>query len=178
MVARQNAPVVIIGAGGTGCTLALLLARYQIPSILVDRRSAPLRHPAAHVLNGRSFEIWSQYSPALADEIMALCPTEDEIGDITWCTSLLGKKLGSIDLLADKDRVERVQGFGPYRIAHVGQHLLMPILWRAGGSGPLITFHPGHKLKGFPNQGDGVTPEGTGPRGPTHPHPHPPPLRA
>ena len=167
MMARQNAPVVIIGAGGTGCTLALLLARYQIPSILVDRRSAPLRHPAAHVLNGRSFEIWSQYSPALADEIMALCPTEDEIGDITWCTSLLGKKLGSIDLLADKDRVERVQGFGPYRIAHVGQHLLMPILWRAVDSEPLITFHRDHKLKGFQNQGDGVTVEVTGPDGQT-----------
>lgn len=167
MAAQNTAPVVIIGAGGTGCTLALLLARYRIPSILVERRSTPLRHPAAHVLNGRSFEIWSQYSPALADDIMAHCPTEDDIGNITWCTSLLGKQLGCIDLLADTDRVERVKSFSPYRIAHVGQHLLMPILWRAVAAEPLITFYQGFRLSSFHDHGDAVTVDLTGPDGQT-----------
>lgn len=167
MSVQNTAPVIIIGAGGTGCTLALLLAHYRIPSILVDRRTAPLQHPAAHVLNGRSFEIWSQYSPALAEEIMAHCPTEEEIGNIVWCTSLLGKQLGSIDLLADTDRVERIKGFGPYRIAHVGQHLLMPILWRTVASETLITFYQDFKLNSFHDHGNSVAVDLTGPDGKT-----------
>lgn len=161
MATEKNAPVIIIGAGGTGCTLALLLASYGIPSILVERRLSSLQHPAAHVLNGRSFEIWSQYSPALADEIMNHCPSEDEIGDILWCTSLLGKKLGRINLLADTKRVEQVKSFSPYRIAHVGQHLLMPILWRTVEAEPLITFIKETSLDScldsFHDDGTGVT---------------------
>ena len=167
MAGQDSAPVVIVGAGGAGCTLALLLARYDIPSILVERRTKPLRHPAAHVLNGRSFEIWSQYTPALADEILALCPSETEIGDIHWCSSLLGEQLGRINLLANTNRVEQIKGFSPYRIAHVGQHLLMPILWRTVADEPLITLYKGATLERFNDHDQGVTVDIRSPQGHT-----------
>lgn len=153
----MKAPVVIVGGGASGCTLALLLASYSIPCIVVERRTTPLQHPAAHVLNGRAFEIWAQYSPALAREILALCPSEEEIGNIRWCTSLLGTEFGSIDLLADLELVERVRSHSEYRIAHVGQHLLMPILWRALEAEPLVTFIKGHSLESLHDAGHEVT---------------------
>jgi len=61
--------VTIVGAGATGCTLALLLARYGIASTVIERRSSSLNHPAAHVINARSQEIWRQASPKLAAQI-------------------------------------------------------------------------------------------------------------
>jgi 2,4-dichlorophenol 6-monooxygenase len=64
--------IVIVGGGSTGCTLALLLARQGISSIVLERREEPLVHPAAHVINARSLEIWHQASPSLAEEICAL----------------------------------------------------------------------------------------------------------
>ena len=70
--------VTIVGAGATGCTLALLLARYGIASTVIERRSSSLNHPAAHVINARSQEIWRRASPKLAAQIAALAPPSEE----------------------------------------------------------------------------------------------------
>ncbi|MGK8436810.1 FAD-dependent monooxygenase [Ectopseudomonas hydrolytica] len=156
MSAQNSAPVIIIGAGGTGCTLALLLASYNIPSILVERRTSALQHPAAHVINGRSFEIWSQYSPELANEIMALSPELEEFSEVRWCVSLLGKELGRINLLEPAERVAQGLTYSPYRVAHIGQHLLMPVLWRWVEAEPLITFLKGVSLESFQDREPGV----------------------
>ncbi|WP_433623603.1 FAD-dependent oxidoreductase [Nocardia sp. CA-120079] len=64
-------PIVIVGAGAT---VALLLARRGIATAVLERREQTLVHPAAHVLNARSLEIWRQASPELAGEIAALSP--------------------------------------------------------------------------------------------------------
>ena len=43
-------PVIIAGAGPTGLTLALLLSRLRIPSLLVDRAAGLTTHPQASCL--------------------------------------------------------------------------------------------------------------------------------
>jgi 2-polyprenyl-6-methoxyphenol hydroxylase-like FAD-dependent oxidoreductase len=58
--------VTIIGAGATGCTLALVLSRYGIASTVLERRGDTFNHPAAHVINARSLEIWHRASPTLS----------------------------------------------------------------------------------------------------------------
>ncbi|WP_063008522.1 FAD-dependent oxidoreductase [Nocardia kruczakiae] len=99
--------VTIVGAGSTGCTLALLLSRYGIPSTVLERRTEVLNHPAATILNARSQEIWHHASPELAGRIAALAPPPEEIATIRWYSDLSSPRLGEIDLLADTEQVER-----------------------------------------------------------------------
>ncbi len=133
--------VMIIGAGPTGCTAALLLAKLGIPSTLVERRKSPSTHPAAHVINARTLEVWAQINPALADEMCAASPSLDDATDIHWRTSLTGRKLGSINPLpADPDTAARLLSLSAYRTIHLGQHKIEPILWKWVEQQPLIDF--------------------------------------
>lgn len=157
MSTRHTASVAIVGAGSTGCTLALLLAGYGIRSTLIERRKLPMQHPAAHVINGRSFEIWSGYSHEMAEELSALCPPLEDIGDIRWCTSLAEPMLGGLNILGDQQRVEEVMAFCHYHIAHIGQHQLMPALWKWVEKEPLISFVKGATVREFISDSNGAT---------------------
>ena len=129
--ALTEAPVVVVGAGATGATTALLLARLGIRSVVLERRSTPLLHPAAHVLSARSFEIWHQASPRLCREISAQVPPIETVSRIQWRSTFAAEPLGEIDLLSEPDRLREVQSHSEHLISHVGQHLLMPLLWDA-----------------------------------------------
>ncbi|OLR94425.1 FAD-dependent monooxygenase [Actinokineospora bangkokensis] len=138
----RTAPVVIAGAGPTGSTLALLLARHGVASTVLERRERPLVHPAAHVVNARSREIWQHASPRLAAEVTALAPPNDTVSVIRWC-SRLTEPLGEIDLLSEPERLAEVQGHSPFLVTHIGQHQLMPVLWAALEREPLVDFRRG-----------------------------------
>lgn len=51
-------PVLIVGAGGAGLSLSLLLRQQEIPSMLVERRSAVSWYPRARNLNFRTLEVF------------------------------------------------------------------------------------------------------------------------
>lgn len=155
-VSSSSTPVVIVGAGAAGCTLALLLAGYGIRSVLLERRKAPMQHPAAHVINGRSFEIWAGYSQQMARELESLCPPMEEIGDIRWCTTLTAPAIGGLSVLDDQVRVERVLTHCAYHISHIGQHQLMPALWRWVEKEPLVEFVKGANVIRFELNADGA----------------------
>jgi len=156
--------ITIVGAGATGCTLALLLARYGIASTVIERRSSSLNHPAAHVINARSQEIWRRASPKLAAQIAALAPPSEEVSIIRWSTDLRGTPLGEIDLMSDSEQVDRIQGHSPFLISHIGQHLLMPILWDALEQEPLIDFRRGWSFQDVIVDGPRVTVHASGPQ--------------
>ena len=156
--------VTIVGAGATGCTLALLLARYGIASTVIERRSSSLNHPAAHVINARSQEIWRRASPKLAAQIAGLAPPSEEVSIIRWSTDLRGTPLGEIDLLSDSEQLDRIQGHSPFLISHIGQHLLMPILWDALEQEPLIDFRRGWSFQDVIVDGPRVTVHASGPQ--------------
>jgi len=150
-------PVLIVGAGPAGCTLALLLAKRGVPTVVLERRTEPLMHPAAHVINARSLEIWREVSPALAGRIAALSPQPEKISVIRWSAGLDNGSLGEIDLLRDNpERVEAVRSHSPYLISHIGQHLLMPVLWEALEEEPLVDFRTGVNVTGVQRGVDSV----------------------
>jgi 2,4-dichlorophenol 6-monooxygenase len=139
--------IVIVGGGSTGSTLALLLARRGISSIVLECREEPLVHPAAHVINARSLEIWHQASPALTEEIVALAAPTEKLGSIRWCCGLTDAPLGEIDVAADPEVQERLRSYSPFLISHIGQHLLMPVIWAALEREPLVDFRRGTSVE-------------------------------
>jgi 2-polyprenyl-6-methoxyphenol hydroxylase-like FAD-dependent oxidoreductase len=61
------APVLIVGAGPVGCTLALELARHGTASRIIERSPHPTRHPKMDFLNARSMELLARLG--VVDEI-------------------------------------------------------------------------------------------------------------
>jgi 2,4-dichlorophenol 6-monooxygenase len=53
----RSVPVLIVGAGPVGLMASLLLEQLGIETCVVERRPGPMRAPAAHVVNARTFEI-------------------------------------------------------------------------------------------------------------------------
>ncbi|SFA53768.1 2-polyprenyl-6-methoxyphenol hydroxylase [Rhodococcoides kroppenstedtii] len=151
-----DVPVVVCGAGATGATLALLLARRGISSVVLDRRTTPLTHPAAHVINARTFEIWRDIDPGLADEVFALAPPIEDVNLIRWQSSFAASPIGHIDLASRPEQLDRVRSHSDYLVSHVGQHLLMPVLWSWLDREPLVEVRYGTSVAGISERDDSV----------------------
>jgi 2,4-dichlorophenol 6-monooxygenase len=139
-VAAPN--VLIVGAGPTGCTLALLLARAQIPSTLIEQNTEPQQHPAACILNTRTMEVFRQIG--IEPQVMSACQNVFDHGRITWVVSLAGRELGQCSALPPDP--EHMLSLSPTHTTQFPQHRLEPILWRAVERQPLITFRKGARL--------------------------------
>ena len=137
----SGSQVVIVGAGPTGLSLALLLARAGIRSTIVERNTAPQAHPAACILNTRTMEIFREIG--VADTILERCQNVFERADITWVTSLAGRELGRCSALPDD--LAAILALSPVHATHYPQNRLEPLLWEMVSRNALIAFLPGHE---------------------------------
>lgn len=55
---EESWPVVIAGGGPTGLTAALLLHKYGVRSVVLERAAALTDHPQAHFINMRAMEVF------------------------------------------------------------------------------------------------------------------------
>lgn len=140
-------PVLIVGAGPSGATMALLLAHYGIRSVLVDRRSEPSAHPAAHVISTRTVEILRQLG--LEYELRRLGTPLHHLRDIVYSTTVAGAELGRITLLdPESDEARHLEAISPTRAVNLPQNLLETLLWERIAQHPQIDFRPATTYQG------------------------------
>ena len=91
-----STPVLIIGAGPSGMVSALLLAKNGIPSVLVEKRAIPGKHPKAHEISGRTLEILNTAGIPIEELESEASPHEDG-SRIIFCRTIK-EEIGRVDL--------------------------------------------------------------------------------
>jgi 2-polyprenyl-6-methoxyphenol hydroxylase-like FAD-dependent oxidoreductase len=145
--------VVVIGAGPTGSTLALLLARAGVRVTLVERNTAPQAHPAACILDTRTMEVFRETGQA--DRILAESQSPFERAGITWVTNLAERELGRCSALPPD--LDGLLAASPVHATVFPQNRLEPILWEEAAANRLIDFRIGHECVAIHETEHGVT---------------------
>lgn len=110
--------VLIVGAGPVGMMGALLLRQLGVDVRLVERRDGPIRAPAAHVVNARTFEICRG---AGVDMTALLANAGDPVdaGHAVWKTRLAGEFVAQLPFERQDDAVLELT---PTPLRNLGQH--------------------------------------------------------
>lgn len=124
MTVELEVPHLIVGAGPVGLTAARLLANAGRSCIVVERRDGPQRHPAAHVVNARTLEIFRQAGFDMAS-IAAISKRPDDAGHVNFVTRLNGQLIGRLPFERQGDEcLEHT----PLPLRNISQHRLEPLL--------------------------------------------------
>ena len=90
--------IVIVGAGPIGLTAAILLRLRGYDPVVLDRRTHPDSLPAAHVINTRTMEIFSEIG--VASTIMDKGDPAQAGGLIAWVECMAGREYGRLPVKA------------------------------------------------------------------------------
>lgn len=159
MSAVQQTPVLIVGAGPVGATLALELAHHGVRSTVVERSTTVSAHPKMDFINGRSMELLRRLG--VVDEIRRRGVAPDEPFNFLW-TAEPGQppvsvwEYPSVDGL--RERYEGVvDGTAPLEPYQRLQGSLLEDVLRSRVRGhPLVDLREGQEFRRFTDEGDSV----------------------
>ncbi|MEM1114232.1 MAG: FAD-dependent monooxygenase [Pseudomonadota bacterium] len=87
--------VLIVGAGPSGMTAALALARFGVSCMVIDKREANYPEPRAHALNSRTLEIFSALGINIEELKARATPREDSCW-VRFADTLTGGEYGKL----------------------------------------------------------------------------------
>ncbi|EWM18485.1 FAD-dependent monooxygenase [Kutzneria sp. 744] len=137
-----DAPVGIVGAGPVGLVAALRLARFGVPTVLLEARPELLKQGSkACLIQGDVLEILDKFGCAetIRDE------------GVTWTvahTYVRNRVIRSAEY-------PRGLGFGPF--VNISQHRIEQVLVEAAEANPLCDLRWGHEVVEVAQDSDGVT---------------------
>lgn len=141
-----EAPVLIVGGGPTGMSLALCLDRFGIPSVLVERNASTTTHPRSRGCTARTMELFRVWG--VEDRVRAGgLPASSDV--VCWCTSLSGPFVGT------SHPEPSVHSPAPKAIAP--QDAVEEALADALSALPGVDVRRGTELLSFAHDGQGVT---------------------
>lgn len=148
-------PVLIVGGGPSGLTASLLLSRYGIRNLLVNKYRWTANSPRAHITNQRTMEVFRD--AGVEPQVVAAASPHELMANNVWATGFSGQELGR--LLTWGNAIERKSDYelaSPSAMCNIPQHLMEPILANeALRAGSEMRFN--HELLDFTQDADGVT---------------------
>ena len=157
-------PVIIIGAGSVGLSLAAELGWRGIECIIVEQNSGLNPHPRANAVANRTMEYYRRWG--IDKKITTAGIPPDHPADYYWVSSLHGRQLHRISLPAFKkikeiknpgDNVKKEHTWSPYLKTITGQNEVEEIILNYIKSLPSVKVNFNHKLIDFSQNADGVT---------------------
>lgn len=128
----QETPVLIIGAGPAGATLALVLAKHHgIKSIVVSRHRGTANTPRAHIFNQRAMEVMRDLG--LEENLTAMSSSAADMAHTSWLHSLTGQEYGRLWSWGnDPARKGVYESCSPCVMSDLPQSCLEPVLVEEG----------------------------------------------
>lgn len=157
-------PVLIVGAGPVGLSLAGELGWRGLACQVLETRTAPTDHPKATLLGARSMEYFRRWG--ITDEIYRAALPPEVNYFITFSSRLAGHELYRITSPSIRQTIERPPEvmarwrelqWSPFYKTQIGQQALEPVLWRFAQSQPGVTLKHGWRFEGFEEDDTGVT---------------------
>ncbi|GAC1648118.1 MAG: FAD-dependent monooxygenase [Ktedonobacteraceae bacterium] len=150
----ENVSVLIVGGGPAGLTSALLLARYGLSVLLIERREGTSIHPRARGLNVRTMEIYRMLG--IEEEVRVAGTALAKSRYMLFVNTLAGEEIRRVP---DDDLVlvgERLAQITPCNWCQCAQDELEPIVATAAREhGASLQF--GTELVAFTQDTEGVT---------------------
>jgi 2,4-dichlorophenol 6-monooxygenase len=116
----ETTPILIVGGGPAGLLASILLSKYQIRHILLERRSGPQQAPAAHVINTRTMEILRAAGLNTAD--FYDLNTHPEANRVSWVKTPRDTAIGEFHFNGDQSRMAHRAMVSPEHITNISQN--------------------------------------------------------
>lgn len=155
-------PILIVGGGSVGLSLAGELGWREVPCMLVERSEHLNPHPRANAVANRTMEYYRRWG---IDETIANTGIPSDMpGRYFWVSTLAGHKIHQIDLPPAAKIKENARGgyasaehsWSPYLKTITGQDEVEKILLDHAGAQPSVDLRFGVELTGFEDKGDHV----------------------
>ncbi|KXZ42186.1 hypothetical protein GPECTOR_188g291 [Gonium pectorale] len=121
-----DVPVVVVGAGPTGLALSLLLAKYGVRHVVLERASGPTQHPQAHFINNRTMEVLRGLR--LSGPVRRRMPPLAQWRKFVYCEAVAGRSYGEVDHFPGQSSPLSPAGVSPEPVAHLPQHTLLRLM--------------------------------------------------
>ncbi len=150
-------PIIIVGGGPVGMNLALDLARYGVPTMLVNQPETTPRHPQGNSHNARTMEHYRRIG--IADKIRGVGLPMDHSGDAIIVTRINGYELCRIKIPTQRERLTPGStdlDLGPEPLQRASQMFVERILKSELDREKIIDLRFGWKLNYFEQTSDKV----------------------
>jgi 2,4-dichlorophenol 6-monooxygenase len=156
IVNEISVPVLIVGAGPAGLATSLLLSRYGVAHMLVEKYPGTAHTPRAHIVNQRTVEIFRHMG--IEDRLLAVGTPQHLMSNNVWSTSLAGLEVARLQTWGTSpDRAADYRKASPSPMTNCPQTVLEPLLVAAIIEAGVCDLRFNHEFLELRQDDSGVT---------------------